>query len=314
MFFTTPTNYANISGTFHFPPASLFTPSPFMLRFQLPTICFLLVSVGVSASVAGKEPVKPIQALLITGGCCHDYTGQKKILPEAISKKANVEWTVVHQGGATTTAMIPYYENEDWAKGFDVVVHNECFSDAADPRWTAKILKPHRDGLPAVVIHCAMHCYRDKTDEWFKFLGVTSRRHGAHYPFEVVNVAKDDPIMKGFGEKWPTPKGELYQIEKLWPTAKPLGRALSKETKQEEVCIWTNEYGKTRVFGTTIGHYNEEMADPIFADFASRGLLWACDKLNDDYLQPAKEIKIKHLPEPEAKKTGPTGDPTPAKK
>ena len=274
---------------------------------------FSLLLVGPVAA-ADKE-VKPIKALLITGGCCHDYTSQKKILPEAISKLANVEWTIVHQGGTTTDTQIPFYEKEDWYKGYDVVVHNECFAGVNDPTWTARILKAHRDGVPAVVIHCAMHCYRDKTDQWFEFLGVTSHGHGANYPFDVVNLKPDDPIMKDFGEKWSTPKGELYIIKKLWPTATPLAHAMSRDTKNNEVVIWTNLYGgKTRVFGTTIGHHNEEMNDPVFQNYVARGLLWACDKLNDDYLQPAKDPKFEHVPDPTAKNIEKKeGTPTPAK-
>jgi type 1 glutamine amidotransferase len=235
-------------------------------------------------ALAGDGPkANPVRALLITGGCCHDYESQKKILTEGVSARAPVVWTVVHQGGTTTTAKIPVYENPDWAKGFDVVVHNECFSNAAEPAWTERILRPHRDGLPAVVIHCAMHCYRDKTDEWFKFLGVTSHRHGANYPFEAVNLAPDDPIMKGFGPRWRTPKGELYLISKVWETAKPLAHARSRDTNRDEVCIWTNAYGpnKTRVFGTTIGHHNEEMSDPLYLDLVTRGLLWSVGRLGE---------------------------------
>ena len=33
--------------------------------------------------------------------------------------------------------------------------------------------------------------------------------------------------MKGFGDTWKTPKGELYHIEKLWETATPLGQGYS---------------------------------------------------------------------------------------
>ena len=88
--------------------------------------------------------------------------------------------TVVQQGGTTTNTKIPLYEDPNWADGYDIVLHDECFSDVPDPAWTQRILKPHQAGLPGVVIHCAMHCYRDGTDEWFKFCGVTSRQHGAH--------------------------------------------------------------------------------------------------------------------------------------
>src|SRR5665213_1652799 len=42
---------------------------------------------------------EPIHALLITGGCCHDYKAQIKILTEGISARANVTWNVLFQGG-----------------------------------------------------------------------------------------------------------------------------------------------------------------------------------------------------------------------
>ncbi len=258
-------------------------------------VLLLLSCVFPGAQAVADEPVKPIRALLITGGCCHDYTRQKRILSEGISARAPVEWTIVQQGGSTTDTKIAVYEKADWYKGFDIVVHNECFAGVTDPAWTERIIKPHREGLPAIVIHCAMHCYRDKTDEWFKFLGVTSHGHGAHYPFKVVNLAKDNPIMKGFGDSWQTPNGELYIISKLWDTATPLAHARSRETKKDEVCIWTNQYGKGRVFGTTIGHNNEEMADPIFLNYITRGLLWAVDKLDDAHLQPLPSTAARTL-------------------
>ena len=110
--------------------------------------------------------------------------------------------------------------------------------------------------------------------------------------------------MKGFPEKWSTPKGELYQIFKLWDTATPLGHAESKETKNNETCIWTNMYnGNTRVFGTTVGHYNEEMEDPVFLNYVTRGLLWAVNRLDDKHFKAIDE---------KAKDTSPA--PTPAKK
>lgn len=44
------------------------------------------------------KAAKTLKALLVTGGCCHDYQRQKKILTEGISARANVQWEIVHQG------------------------------------------------------------------------------------------------------------------------------------------------------------------------------------------------------------------------
>src|SRR5258707_1574305 len=70
---------------------------------------------------------EPIHALLIAGGCCHDYANQKNILTEGISARANVTWTIVNEGGDTRDYMVSIYKKPDWARGYDIVVHDECF-------------------------------------------------------------------------------------------------------------------------------------------------------------------------------------------
>ncbi len=225
-----------------------------------------------------KKDEKPIKALLVTGGCCHDYDRQKLILTKGISARANVEWTIVHQGGTTTNTKIPLYEDANWAEGFDVIVHNECFSDVPDVEWVERILKPHREGTPAVLIHCAMHCYRTGTDKWFEFVGVQSPGHGPHYSYTAENIKPDHPIMQDFGPRFVAPKGELYHTIKLWPSATPLAQAKRQSDGEPQTCIWTNEYGKARVFCTTIGHYNETMVEPAYLDMVTKGLLWAVKK------------------------------------
>lgn len=238
-----------------------------------------------------KKAARPIRALLVTGGCCHDYPRQKQLLTKGISARADVQWTVVHQGGATTTAEIPLYRDPNWADGFDVVVHNECFADAKDPAWVDRVLAPHRNGTPAVLIHCAMHCYRTGTDKWFEFCGVQSPGHGPHYAYTVENRKSDHPIMKGFGESWRVPKGELYHTIKLWPSATVLGEAKRQDNNEDQVCVWTNLYGNTRVFGTTIGHYNETMAESTYLDMVTRGLLWTVHGDSVPELKPVpKEV------------------------
>src|SRR5439155_6454571 len=120
----------------------------------LPSVLILMLSVVMPAVTSfAAETAKPIRALLVTGGCCHDYTHQKTILTEGISARAKVEWTIVHEGDGTTTHRVSIYEKPDWSKGFDVVVHDECFADVKDKEFVENILKPLRAGLPAVNLH-----------------------------------------------------------------------------------------------------------------------------------------------------------------
>ena len=237
-------------------------------------------------TVVGK---KPIHALLVTGGCCHDYARQKLILSRGISARANVVWTVAHQGGTTTDTAIPLYDDPNWSDGFDIVVHNECFSHVTDKDFVENIVKPHREGLPAILIHCAMHCYRTGDNQWFDFVGMQSPGHGPHYSYTVENVQADHPIMKDFGKTFIAPKGELYHSIKLFDTATALGQAKRQSDDNPQTCVWTNQYKKGRVFATTIGHYNETMVEPKYLDMVTRGLLWACDKDVEASFTPSTE-------------------------
>jgi len=240
-----------------------------------------LVAASVASRAAAEKPSK-IKALLLTGGCCHDYDAQKKILTEGISERAAVEWTIVHEGGKSTDHKISIHEDPNWAKPYDVVVHNECFASVKDVDFIHRITDAHKQGVPAIVIHCGMHCYRGKTDEWFKFVGVTSRGHGAHHPIKVEVIERDHPIMKGLAGSWRTPKGELYNIESMGENAKALAKGVSDRPDKPNTCVWTNQYGKARVFGTTLGHHNETMERPVYLDMLARGLLWSVGKLTDD--------------------------------
>lgn len=255
------------------------------------------VGLGVAPTIpaAGAEPVRPLRALYITGGCCHDYAAQKKILTEGISARANVEWVIIEAGGTGTrfkNIQNSPYQNPAWAQGFDVVVHNECFADDADPEYVQKVLAPHRAGVPAVVLHCTMHTFRAlKTDQFREFLGVTSPGHGPQHPLDVKVLRPDHPIMQGFPAHWRTGPEELYAVTKLWPNTVPLAAAADKtkdasgqwvDTPRQHTLIWVNTYGQGRVFGTTLAHANQTLADPVFLDVLTRGLLWACDKLQDN--------------------------------
>lgn len=244
----------------------------------------LLLSLLATATLAFAAPAaKPtLRALLVTGGCCHDYPLQTQALQNAAKPHADITWTVVNEGGKGTQAQIPLYDNPDWAKSYDVVIHNECFANTAEPEYIRKITTGHATHkIPAVVIHCAMHSYRAATiDDWREFLGVTSRKHDhqSNYPVRLAPDAKSHPALRDFPATWTTPKDELYIIEKLWPTAKALAFSTSEKDGKEHPVIWTNDYHGARVFGTTYGHSNETWHDPVFVTYVVRGLLWSAGK------------------------------------
>src|SRR5688500_1933122 len=219
-----------------------------------------------------------INALVISGGCCHDYSYQGRMLMEAVGRAMPVDWTITYQGGRGTRGLLPVYNDPNWAKGFDIVVHNECTADVTDEKYIQTITSAHRPGPPSIVIHCAMHSYRSATiDDWREFLGVTTRRHTASHNI-AVKVVGTDAAFAGFKSDWTTPVDELYVIDKLWPKARAVATAVSPEDQKEYPLAWVNDYGGTRVFGTTLGHGNATWDDPTYQDLLVRGFKWALNK------------------------------------
>jgi type 1 glutamine amidotransferase len=271
-----------------------------MRRAAFLSVCSLLV-----VGTARAQDDKPIRALLVLGGCCHDYKKQQDLITKGVSGKANVSWSIAYDPDTGTKHMNPVYEKDDWYKGFDVVVHDECTADVKDLKVIDRVLKPHKDGLPAVVLHCGMHSYRSegwpKATPWFEFTGLATTGHGAQLPIEVSYVGKDSPITKGLTD-WKTINEELYNNVqgKLLDTATPLarGKQLSKDRSGKEkvddtIVAWTNTYEKkTRVFSTTLGHNNDTVSDPRYLDLITRGLLWSVDKLDDKHMKPARAVML----------------------
>jgi type 1 glutamine amidotransferase len=260
-----------------------------MIRYGA-VFCAWICTLGSASS--GEKPAKPIRALLISGGNAHDYKTQAKLVPEGLSKRANIEWTVEHpvKDGKEVpgNTVIDLYKKADWPKGYDVVVHNECYAEVADKEAVEGIVKAHLDaGVPAVVIHGSLHAYRsaDKvTDEWRKLLGVTSTYHErGGRELEIKTVKADHPVMVGLPATWKQANEELYVITKQWPECVPLAVCTAQDGKdkgKDQPVVWVNTCGKVRVFGTSLGHPNSTFQDATYLDVLARGVLWACDKLD----------------------------------
>lgn len=214
---------------------------------------------------------------MISGGCCHDYRGQDKILMDLLADILPVDWTVLYQGGTSSDHRIALYEQPKWAAPYDIVVHNECFANIGDADFIRKITSAHADAdVPAMVFHCAMHSYRDaEIDDWREFLGVTSHRHESRAPIDVMVADRSTSLVDGIPASWTTPDDELYVIEQLWPNVKVLAIAPSQEDPTVTYpVIWTNDYQGARVWGTTLGH--ADVFDTMeFRDAIVRGFRWA---------------------------------------
>ena len=262
-------------------------------RTSLALPVVLLGALCALSSVAGgerhvdqrtSETPRAIRALYVTGGGFHEFVKQETILPPAVSQRVKIDWTIDHTAGKSTEVLIERHKNTDWTKDFDVVLYNMSFSFVVDVPWIERLAGAHRDsGVGAVILHGAVHSYRrSESRAWGELMGAFSLRHDSQRPLTVEAVAPQHPIMRGLPPNWQTSSEELYELERVWPNMTPLAQAYSIESKKRHPIIWTNTHGKARVFVTSLGHNTEIIANPVYLDLVTRGLLWTVGKLQDD--------------------------------
>lgn len=279
------------------------------MKLKTAFLAFVLTIAG--SAHAAPKPL-PLRALLITGGCCHDYKAQKDILKKGIEARAHVIVEQIHSDDKSTNPPLPNYGNPDYAKGYDVVIHDECAAKMADVKIVKGVLAPHKKGIPGVNLHCAMHSFRvgnhrekqqpgSEGGMWFDYLGLQSSGHGPRAPVKIKYTNREHPITRPLTD-WTTGDEELYNNVFIHPSATTLSvghqtqaprrnkktgkiKPDAKTKEAEAVITWINDYHGTRVFSTTMGHFNETVADDHYLDLVTRGLLWACGKLNNQYLK-----------------------------
>ncbi len=247
----------------------------------------------------------PLKILLVAGGCCHDYATQSRLLKHGIEDRISAVVTVEFNPSKTTDTTFKIYESPDWAKGYDLIVHDECSAAVTDKAYVERILAAHRDGIPAVNLHCAMHSYRwgefrnpvetgADNAAWYEMIGIQSTAHGAQAPIDVEFVDAEHPITRGLVD-WTTINEELYNNVRIFDGTIPLAKGSqltppnkkilqndpsAKPQSSTAVVAWTNQYGpkKTKIFSTTLGHNNDTVGDPRYLDLVVRGIRWAVGK------------------------------------
>ena len=245
----------------------------------------LAAALLLSPAAVTAQQAPPIRALYVTGGGFHDFVAQEKIVPPGIAARTNIVWTIDHTADTSTKMLIPRHRTAAWADSFDVVVYNMSFSYVVDTAWIERIAYAHRDkGVGVVILHGATHSYRrSATDAWRELMGAASMRHDAQREFpRLERLAPDNPIVKNLPKEWGPGSDELYNIDRTWPTTTPLVQAWSIEGEKHFPVVWTNTFGKAKVFVTTMGHTNRTMSDSVYLDLVTRGLLWTVGKLGPD--------------------------------
>jgi type 1 glutamine amidotransferase len=104
--------------------------------------------------------------------------------------------------------------------------------------------------------------------------------HGPQHPFQLVIRDGQHPITKGLPEKFMHTADELYNrlrgpAKNLTVLATALSPKEMRGTGENEPMLMTIQYGKGRVFHTTLGHAVKQCKDVAFIVTFLRGTEWA---------------------------------------
>jgi len=290
----------------------------------------------------GSHAAEPIKVLLLDGQNNHKWEITTPVLVHALESTGVFKVTV-----STSPAKgMPQESWENWNPQFSdyaVVVSNYNGED-----WPAYLQQHFTDyvksGGGLVIVHAANNSFgnwkeynemigiggwggrNEQSGPWLYvkdgklFRDTTAGSGGAHGPqHEFLVEVQDDthPITKGLPKTWLHSKDELYsKLRGPAENIRVLSASKSDVTGNLEPNMMVLDYGKGRVFHTTLGHADYSMLERGFYTILQRGTEWAatgdvkaCAAVPADF-NTAEKISLVAL-EGHPKQTPPAPKPAP---
>jgi type 1 glutamine amidotransferase len=239
-----------------------------------------------------------LQALLVTGhtDIHHDWRTVSPMLADLLRSTGlfDVRVTEEFRGAGPETL-----------EAYDLVVLNyfgrfEPWTHTPERRWGTRAERALYDHVAAgggvVVYHASLQMGAGWEDDFERMAGGVLREHcsrRAPIPdFRLYLATSEHPITAGMPESFPHYDDDLYvnlqwapdadvevlvrgwdnplrytQVPDQWDALPGMG--------EEHPLVWTNRFGKGRVFGTGIGHGPEAISHPSFRGLFTRGAEWA---------------------------------------
>jgi len=265
------------------------------------------IGVAVLLTALSSRAASPIAVMILdgeSGGTYHDWQHVTPVLKKMLDETGLFATTVVTTppAGGDFLAFAP-----DFAK-YQVVVMNY---DAPDERWPAALKSSFEtfvtNGGGFVAVHAADNAFagwsafnemvgvggwRDRREDagpfWFYRDGKltsdsspgSAGSHGRRTPFLVTVRDATHPIMRGLPPMWMHQGDELYARlrgpgKNMTVLATAFSDPANRGSGRDEPQLLALQYGKGRVFHTTMGHDIVALSSVDFVVTLQRGTEWA---------------------------------------
>ncbi|HEV7924161.1 MAG TPA: ThuA domain-containing protein [Verrucomicrobiae bacterium] len=271
------------------------------MKMFVQLVCSLVVaaiSVMTSDSAKAEDVPKKILFFSKSSGYQHDMiarvSGQpsaaEKILAE-LGKKNNLEFTFTKDGSVFTPENIAKYDAFCFYTTLDLTTLGTDKNPPMPKEGKAAFLQAIHDGKGFVGIHSAtdtFHSGPQGVDPYIQMIGGEFVTHDGWVPGHLIVVDKNFPGMSDVPDDFGPPE-EWYSLKNFSPNLHVLlahnTTAMKKQppyNRPNFPCTWAQQYGKGRVFYTSMGHRIEVWNNPVFQQVLVGGLKWAVGDVEAD--------------------------------
>ena len=225
-------------------------------------LVFVLAVVALSAWTGNAVAAEKIKVLLL-GGRGHDWKTFHAVISQVLTKTGNFEVTLSDQLDDLKAETI---------KQYNVVLFYGSGGDFTDPKQEQGLGDFVQGGGGLVGVH-ATDAFK-QSDVYWRLLGGRFTTHGGGKFWLRIEDQKH-PITAPLADF--EINDETYQNQ-YHPEFKLHSLGRIDRGQEQQSMVWAQEFGKGRVFNTTLGHGKEAFDNPQFQRLVVRGLYWAAGR------------------------------------